>query len=502
MKKSLQRKEICVYLAFLAFYLWMAAQIPYTHDDWDWGLPVGIQQLVTASLNSRYVGNFFEVVMTRSEFCKTVIMGFGFFLLPLLIAEVVSKEAEDKLSVFLLSNILILSMNSYIWRQTCGWIAGYANFCLSAVFLVVIYGRLLRVLDDTLADSGKFSGKTAALGALCLAGQMFIENIAIFLFLAALLANGIYWLRTKRISWEYLTIFAAAGMGLAVMFSSSIFRSLWNTGAAVDGYRQVFINSETNLSTMIHQCLQQAKALPFRIWMNNRYLCLAIAVLMSLLLVQKDSAKTWRKDTCSVATGVLIAFLLQDVYLDSRMGAITSLAFFAVITGDLLVVFGDNRRKLMRILVTWISPIGVILPIIFTTELGERLFFTSNVLLILFAGELICACLQTSEQKHRRNALLLGIAILLMTGFGRIYHAIGVAKVERDVLIQNAVAAQAEEIHIPRYPYQDYLWYPEPQITERVNFFKEFCVRRSVKSPRPPKLSSSSAEIEQWDRPD
>lgn len=28
------------------------------------------------------------------------------------------------------------------------------------------------------------------------------------------------------------------------------------------------------------------------------------------------------------------------------------------------------------------------------------------------------------------------------------------------------------------------------------------CVRRPVKSPRPAKLSSHSAQIEQWDRPD
>ena len=28
------------------------------------------------------------------------------------------------------------------------------------------------------------------------------------------------------------------------------------------------------------------------------------------------------------------------------------------------------------------------------------------------------------------------------------------------------------------------------------------CVRRSAKSPRPAELSSGSAEIEQWDRPD
>ena len=71
-----------IYILFAVFYLWLAAQIPYTHDDWDWGLEVGMQQWLTASVNSRYVGNFFEIIMTRSVFLKTVIMGGTFFLLP------------------------------------------------------------------------------------------------------------------------------------------------------------------------------------------------------------------------------------------------------------------------------------------------------------------------------------------------------------------------------------------------------------------------------------
>ena len=46
----------------LAFYVWIAAQIPYTHDDWDWGLEVGMQHLLKADINSRYVGNLIEVI--------------------------------------------------------------------------------------------------------------------------------------------------------------------------------------------------------------------------------------------------------------------------------------------------------------------------------------------------------------------------------------------------------------------------------------------------------
>ena len=469
-----ERKKICIYGIFLIFYLWLAAQIPYTHDDWDWGLPVGMEQFLTASLNSRYVGNFFEVVMTRSPFLKTVIMGAGFFLLPYVTACAISRDSEERMSVFLLANVLILSIDSYIWRQTCGWIAGYANFCLSAIFLLVITGRCLRVFDEQLSGSGKLSGRILALSAVCLAGQLFIENVAIFVFLMTLLVNGIYWYRAKRLSGEYLAILAAAGVGLAIMFSSSIFRSLWNTGTAVDGYRQLLITSDADLLTVIRQCLYQAKALPFRIWVNNRYLCIAITVLMSVLLLQKDTGKDWLKYLCCAANGGMLMFLLQDLYMGGWLGIIAGMVFFAVITVSLIVVFGDDMWKLLKMLAVWLSPVGVILPIIFTTEMGERLFFTSNVMLILFAGELLCTCLHTKGKKNTVYALLLGIALVLLAGYGQIYHAVGAAKEERYALIETAVTAGKEEIRLPRYPYQEYLWYPEPTVEERVGYFKAF----------------------------
>ena len=66
-----------------AFYIYLAAQIPYTHDDWDWGLSNGWEQLLTANINSRYSGNFLEVLMTRSGVFKTLFMGLSFCALPL-----------------------------------------------------------------------------------------------------------------------------------------------------------------------------------------------------------------------------------------------------------------------------------------------------------------------------------------------------------------------------------------------------------------------------------
>jgi len=64
------------------FYLYIAICIPYTHDDWDWGLSVGLEQLKNANLNSRYAGNFFAVVLTRSEWIKTLVMSIVFWGIP------------------------------------------------------------------------------------------------------------------------------------------------------------------------------------------------------------------------------------------------------------------------------------------------------------------------------------------------------------------------------------------------------------------------------------
>ena len=76
-----------LFLLSLGFTLWLAVQIPYTHDDWDWGLPIGVRHLLTADINSRYLGNLIVVVLTRSPLLKTLAMGLGLSLIPLFAAE-------------------------------------------------------------------------------------------------------------------------------------------------------------------------------------------------------------------------------------------------------------------------------------------------------------------------------------------------------------------------------------------------------------------------------
>ena len=85
-----------VLLLFLAACLYIAWNVPYTHDDWDWGLPVGVERLVSAGLNSRYAGTALVLAMTRSQLFKTLVMGGGMFLVPWLAARLATEEADAR----------------------------------------------------------------------------------------------------------------------------------------------------------------------------------------------------------------------------------------------------------------------------------------------------------------------------------------------------------------------------------------------------------------------
>ncbi|MBQ7936846.1 MAG: hypothetical protein IJ333_10955, partial [Clostridia bacterium] len=70
----------------LLFWIYIAALVPYTHDDWEWGIDAGLEQWLTGAVNNRFAGNFFVVIMTRSSLVKVLLMGAILFALPVLMA--------------------------------------------------------------------------------------------------------------------------------------------------------------------------------------------------------------------------------------------------------------------------------------------------------------------------------------------------------------------------------------------------------------------------------
>ena len=478
MKCIKKHYDIFVYAMFAVFYFWLAAQIPYTHDDWDWGLSIGIQQLVTANLNGRYVGNFFEVVMTRSELLKTFIVGGGFFLLPLIISGIAVNGVEnnsqnERLIGFILCNVLLLSMPRSIWQQTYGWIAGYANFGLSSIFLLLVLKELLYVFDDTSLKSHCSYSRTIALFVICLLGQLFIENVSIYVSLASFILNLFYFYKARRFSRKYISIFLASLIGLLLIFSSSIYNTLWLTGEAVGGYRQLLINAESDVQTVIINCVHQIIQMPHNIYAKNLSVCMAIIVTMSMLLYQQNTNNALLNKVFLIGNTLITVCLLLSHFLGTIASSITSVLFCVTVTVELILVFGKKKALFYKLLFIWISPVCIILPLAFTSELGGRLFFTSNTILILFEFFLFRFCLK-STPKRAFSAIICILACILVFQYGTVYYAIGKCNRQRNAIMQNASISEADIIVLPQYPYLEYLWGPNPTAPHRETYFKDF----------------------------
>ena len=91
-----RRITLTVLALLLAFWLFVAWSIPYSPiDDFQWGMEDGLRWWLGGLLNGRYVGNFFTVVMCRFPPVKTLMMGGGMFLIPVLTAVLAARGDGD-----------------------------------------------------------------------------------------------------------------------------------------------------------------------------------------------------------------------------------------------------------------------------------------------------------------------------------------------------------------------------------------------------------------------
>ena len=80
---------VCLLIECLC--LWIAFHTPYGVDDWAWGVDYGMEKFLTGGLNSRYVGNLLEIIVTRSFFLKVLLHGTLGMLLPVASASMIGR---------------------------------------------------------------------------------------------------------------------------------------------------------------------------------------------------------------------------------------------------------------------------------------------------------------------------------------------------------------------------------------------------------------------------
>ena len=482
-------------LSSLALYIWIFSNTPYGQDDWHWGIDYGMNALLTGSINSRYLGNLLEVIVTRSGFLKAVLHGLiaaaiPFFIVLLVRTEVrpgpelVGKASRLPEAVLLLSNTLLLTLPIDVWKETYGWIAGFSNFGFAVFFLGAFQLLLSRIVLD---EVPRFSW-TAGLGYFLfgLGIQLVLENMTIYVFLVDVLLLIIMLLekRSKAAKRLMLLMLAGNAVGLFIMFSSSIYTSLFDTGKALGGYRTLAFDPHDSLYNIFLVLNQRFMYFyPHRIFGNNWLMCSVISLLLFLLSGRRKGLIRFGISMFALFYFVYFAFthfygLLE--YHISRWNEMYTqwlniLFFWGVLLSVLLLPWEGTRIRKVLIFV-WLSVLGILLPLVAVKIVGSRYFLFSSLFLIEF-GMFLLAEVYKDRGKQLRVAEGFILLAFLFVGIHKfsIYYDIGQAFNERMALIRAAQNGETDRLYFEDLPHKEYIEINEPlDGSEHVGPYREF----------------------------
>ena len=462
--------------ALFLFSLFIACNVPYTHDDWDWGRQIGVHNWLTGTFNNRYVGTFFVIVMTRLPLVKTLVMAAAMTLLPLVCAELAPAEegCRSRKWLTVLCCFLCFAMPLITWRQTYGWVAGFSNFTMGALAMLSLLLLLKRVRSSApakpvLVGIGAF--------ALAFAAQLFSENISLFLpiFLVCALVLTRFW-RDRRVCTVFLWALLGTLLGAFVMFFNPLYQDLASTGAAEGQFRSLTFSPQDPIPVILGTLL----GLLFGEILPSLYETHPVVVLFLSAAVWIDLAPRSKK--LAAAFGVPMAvYGLGCLYcagqMDRTFGWLPASALLrtvgAVVFTVLLfaAILCSPRRSKWHTMAFFLLALALITPFCAIRHMGPRCYHISHFCLIV-AG---CSCLAHREFHPGARAAVGVCLAATVLSLGQAYWAIGSCSAIREELLQQARQGGTDTLVLPsvdgRYTYS---WGYNPQSPLRAEHYREF----------------------------
>ena len=493
----------------LVFYLWVAAQIPYTHDDWDWGLHIGMQHLLKADINSRYVGNLIEVILTRNSEIKTIVMGVVFMSVPLMASFLGGSLAESKDNsesnnandvdflqtfLFFFSNSILLLLHRNVWRETNGWVAGFSNYVVSGLLLLVLFyflGTCEKTLQKTEPSNRQKMAEIISVFIYGVIIQLFLENLSVFIF-----AFSILFLIVNRNSYVarrcLIPLTLGTLLGLVIMFSSNIYPTLLDTGYAISGYRELMYDPSLPLHVFIIDSLHRflGDYLPRIMWYAGILLGVISGLMAIIAIIKRKDIKKLFLYVAIVNTvfcfyylyyffrdSSIVVLLTKVVPINPRKAIeVIDLVYVLIIFTEILLLFQDDKKLQFWLSALWLSPFFIIAPMIIVNTVGPRIFYTTYICFLAFSNAILYWVISRIQKKATICFFCICTiaAFLLGNRWVQIYKPIGEQIRVREAIIEKAIEDGSREIVFSDYSNKQYLWHPDPSTLDRVSDYKKF----------------------------
>ncbi|MGL6104543.1 DUF6056 family protein [Romboutsia sp.] len=488
MKNNISKKPRFYISIFLVlFFLFFASQVPYSHDDWQWGSSLKWDLMINgfANYNGRYLGNLFEILITRSVLAKNIIMAIGMISVIGVVYKFATREvkSKDKTAIFLLVAILCLALPRELFRQTYSWIAAFINF-IPPVILIVLYLLVVQYIFDEKVE-GIVKPKESVwmillMIPLGISTQLFSEHTTVYTVALAAFIVFYSFVKYKKLSPLQVVYLVSTIIGALIMFSNGAYSNAANN---TDGYKEI---SYSIMSIVDLYVSQMSDTLFLNNWLLNTVL---IVICLIILLCKINN----NRDRVNMFVANLQMFILStymvyglcykvypawNIFSNPQktdyFNALFSLVFFVCVLSVILIYIEEFGLK-MKIFMVYGSAFAVAMPLIVANPIGPRCFFASYIFMAIAVIQLLIYLLNSTEFEFSFITPILGGSLVMLCVFyASIFIDIGAAEKARVETINNAVANGEKSISMYKLPYPNYYWTTIPPDEHWASFFKEF----------------------------
>lgn len=370
----------------LLLFLVLAYFFPYSHDDWFWGTSDSDWNSVLRT-NGRYLGSLFSLILTRSVFLKTVVVGGCCWSVCYLLYKIAGGQ-HYRLYLSVIFGFLV--MPKTILAQAVVWTSGFSNY-VPPVLLILLYFYLIKnVVGNQIPQYAKWS--CAVSFTLGLAGGLFMENITIFNVLLGVFVLIFVKTKFQKVYSVHVAFLVGAILSAALMFSNPIYLEIF-TGNDPVNYRTVEISG---IASIVKRVVDNAAVIIRYLFLGNPFLFTAFTVLLSIFarknLQEHIGKKIWIVSGLAV-NWVSVLIIWVGCFLSyGQMSQIPSIILVALALFSLLFIISsiylvfccilDTRVKYM-VLFPIACAIVCAAPLLIVSPIGPRNFFGMHIFLAM-----------------------------------------------------------------------------------------------------------------------
>lgn len=483
----LKNPRFYISVLLVLFFFFFAVQVPYSHDDWQWGSHSSWLLMLNgfANYNGRYLGNLFEILITRSVLAKNIALTVGMFFIIYTVYRLVVKECKpkDKTALFLLTAVLCLSLPREIFRQTYSWIAAFINF-IPPVILIVLY---LIIVDDIFEENNLNRVKlnrpiwlVLLMIPFGISAQLFSEHTTAYLvFLAAFIVFYTF-VKYRKVSPLQVVFLIAVIIGALIMFTNGAY---FNAANDTDGYKKISFSIASIIDLYTNQ---MSDTLFLNNWLLNTIL--ALLCIFIVLINLKNTSYIGNKVVGNIQVFILSTYMVYGVInkvypawniftntqKTSYFNALYSLLFFVCILSVILLYIENNGLK-MKMFMIYGSSLALAMPLVIANPIGPRCFFASYIFMVITALQLLLYLVNWYNfNLSNFTTVIAGILVTICAFYASIFIDVGISERSRVEIINNAVKNGEKSITLHYLPYSDYYWTTVPPNDHWAKFFKEF----------------------------